>query len=139
MTGTGTQVALSLEAVPTSVRDARYAVADALTSAGWPVRAIDEVRLCVSEAVANVVRHAYAGSGMLRLVIERRDGELLVGVRRGGGGFPQAAVEEGKEGGFGLKIIERLATRVELTSAPGAGTSIVMVFAVPREVRRGAS
>ena len=133
MTGTTTHLALSLEAVPSSARDARSAVADAISSAGWPGRAVDDVRLCVSEAVANVVRHAYATSGALRVVVESRDDELVVTVQDWGRGLGRRAARETTGGGFGLRIIERLTEHVDVTSEPGAGTSIIMAFAFPRE------
>jgi len=134
-TGTTTHLALSLDAVPSSVREARNAAADAVADVGLPAQAVDDVRLCVSEAVANVVRHAYAASGAIRLVVESRRDELVVSVRDSGAGFVRDASRAAEErvGGFGLTIIERLADRMDLRSEPGVGTSIVMIFLLPRD------
>ena len=86
-TGTTTHLALSLDAAPSSVREARNAAAHAVSEVGLSAQAVDDVRLCVSEAVANVVRHAYATSGVIRLVVESRDDELVISVRDSGVGL----------------------------------------------------
>jgi stage II sporulation protein AB (anti-sigma F factor) len=119
-------LSLSLEAVPVSVREARRAVVDAVVPLGVDERELDDIRLCVSEAVANAVRHAYDGEGGdVAVVVEEGDDELLVAVRDWGGGV--ARVGRG-DGGYGLKIIERLATRIELDSDADTGTEISMAF-----------
>lgn len=119
---------LSLPAVPGSARIARDRVADVIASATPDRRVRDDVRLCVSEAVTNVVRHAYSSShGHITLVVERRDGELHVLVRDAGDGI-HAPPARDETRGFGFEIIRRLATGVSVSSAPGLGTEIAMAF-----------
>lgn len=48
-----------LPAQPSSLRPARVAIADWLARLHWPVDEADDLTLAVSEAVTNVVEHAY--------------------------------------------------------------------------------
>ena len=121
---------VSLPATLASPRLARDRVGELIGQATTSSRLRDDVRLCVSEAVSNVVRHAYrTDDGTVALVVARVDGMLRVTVGDTGVGIlgpPQDATR-----GFGFEIIRRLATRVSVVSAPGRGTEIVMSFALP--------
>lgn len=136
MSRTATRLELVLPAVPVSVRRAREAVGEAVESAGGDHRLADDVRLCVSEAVSNVVRHAYAGvpRGEAEVVVEREDDELVVVVRDTGKGGATPA-KRTKSGGFGLKIIDKLTSDYTFTSKPDTGTEVRMVFAVGGDSR----
>ena len=131
---------LKLPAVPASVRKARNAVGDAVSKLCGSERVADDIRLCVSEAVSNVVRHAYGTKrGDVEVVVEHEPREVVVLVRDEGKGMTKAH-REGRLGGFGLKIIARLTSRYRVTSAPNAGVEMEMVFpvgeAVPSHRRR---
>ncbi|MGH3110396.1 MAG: ATP-binding protein [Gaiellaceae bacterium] len=128
MPRTATCLELALPAVPTSVRRAREAVGEAIASVGGDHRLVDDVRLCVSEAVSNVVQHAYAGGslGEAEVVVEQENGELSVAVRDTGRGV--APAKRARSGGFGLKIIDKLASAFTFTSKPDTGTEVRMVF-----------
>jgi anti-sigma regulatory factor (Ser/Thr protein kinase) len=120
---------VSLPAVPVSVRRAREAVADVAARLGGSPPVVDAVRLCVSEAVTNIVRHAYLeGNGEIRISVAEADSELTVVVRDDGVGLTPFR-QEG-DLGYGLRIIERLALRYSITSAPNHGTELQMVFAL---------
>ena len=122
-----TQIEVSLPAAPVSVREARDAVAEIAAKAGAPRRVIEDIRLCVSEAVANVVRHAYRrNDGDLTMTVERDASDLLVVVRDDGVGLN--GFQRDGDLGYGLRIIEQLAGRCSITSAPNAGTEVRMVF-----------
>jgi two-component sensor histidine kinase len=97
-------------------------------------RVVDDVKLCVSEAVTNAVRHAYASqSGMVDVAVERSGDELAVVVRDEGRGLAKLA----RKGtlGFGLRIIEGVALRSEISTGPNLGTEVQMFFALAREPR----
>lgn len=128
-------VELTLRAVPGSVREARDAVADTFADYGAPQHLVEDVRLCVSEAVTNAVLHAYGNDGGDVTVRVERDGDsLTVVVRDEGRGL--ARFREDGELGYGLRIIERLATHCAITSAPDVGTEMRMAFALgAREAR----
>jgi anti-sigma regulatory factor (Ser/Thr protein kinase) len=119
---------LKLPAVPASIRKAREAAASAV--AGFrDGRLADDVRLCVSEAVTNVVRHAYGRQrgGEVEVVVERDDGEVSVLVRDDGKGMTKSE-REGRSGGYGLKIIEKVAAHHEIRTSPRSGVEMEMVF-----------
>ena len=119
---------LSLPAVPQCVRPARHAVAEAVASLASTKRLVDDVRLCVSEAVTNVVRHAYGRRrGQVDIVVERDDGELTVVVRDAGVGMPPPKRRH-ESGGFGLKIIDELAKESTISQTAEGGTEVAMVF-----------
>ncbi|HEX2204682.1 MAG TPA: ATP-binding protein [Longimicrobium sp.] len=80
----------------------------------------------VQEALSNVVRHAHATRADVR--IEAEDGRAVVTVEDDGHGFEPGRVMSREGGGLGLfGMNERaayLGGRVEVTSAPGAGTRV---------------
>lgn len=88
---------------------------------------LDGVLLATSEAVGNVVAHAYgeAASGNVELSARASPDELTVTVRDHGRGL---AAGNGNPGaGFGLTIIRRVARRVELADTP-RGVALTMGF-----------
>jgi serine/threonine-protein kinase RsbW len=133
MAATMPRLELVLPAVPSSIRRARGAVGDAVAELTEGGRLADDVRLCVSEAVTNVVRHAYAGRrrGDVEVVVEAGDDELGVVVRDRGGGM--STTRSRGKGGFGLKIIDKLARGSSITSKRGAGTEVRMTFPLDGE------
>jgi two-component sensor histidine kinase len=67
--------------------------------------------ILVTELVTNAVRH---GGGSVRVRVEYEDGVVRGEVSDGGGGFDRAAelaIEGTADGGFGLKIVDRMADR----------------------------
>ena len=87
MTLVATPLELSLPAKSSCVRDAREAVADAAREVGLPKRVVDDIRLCVSEAVSNAVRHAYrVEPGEVHVQFRRLGRGVLVVVRDFGSG-----------------------------------------------------
>jgi len=113
-----------LPATLDSVARARTAVRR--FAAGFEVD-VDGVVLAVSEAVANVVVHAYVEEqhGIVELSAGASPDEVTVTVRDRGRGLAES---EGTGGaGYGLPIIRRLAQRVELADTPD-GVAITMGF-----------
>lgn len=128
MTETTTCLALSLPALPRCVRAARLAVAETVEPLASTDRLVDDVRLCVSEAVTNVVRHAYGqDDGRVDIVVERHEDELTIVVRDAGVGMPPPSRRQ-TSGGFGLKIIGELARENTISRLPEGGTEVAMVF-----------
>ena len=119
---------LALPAVPTSVPRARFAVRKTVAELTDDDRVVNDVVLCVSEAVTNVVRYAYGpGGGVVEVLVGRAGSDLAVVVRDEGAGVASSRPKE-QSGGFGLRIIERLVSRHSLKSAPNGGTELRMVF-----------
>lgn len=89
------------------------------------------------EALHNVVKHAEASHVLVRL--ERTDRATVLAIADDGRGFDQTRAAGGEDGrGLGLVGMRERATiaggKLEIMSAPGAGTSIVV--RVPRSGRR---
>ena len=132
---------LSLPAVSASVREARAAVGELVSRLTTEDTVVDDVRLCVSEAVTNVVRHAYPSipptEGLVGVGVDCGGGELRIVVKDSGCGIVVGAPHH-TPGGYGLEIIDMLTTRHTVVSASDGGTEIAMVFALDRSVPNGA-
>jgi len=85
------------------------------------------IAVAVSEAVGNVVRHAYPGNGSGRVEIEAQldDSTIVVSVSDGGTGM--TARTDRQHNGMGLPVIGRLADGVTVVSDEG-GTRLSMRF-----------
>jgi anti-sigma regulatory factor (Ser/Thr protein kinase) len=121
----------TMAAVNVAPGAARRAVHDFCQYVGLDDEHVHEVVLCVSEAVTNVVLHAYPDASEEGLVeIDAYvDEHLCVHVRDTGGGLrprPDSAT-----GGLGLPIISQLAHSLEVRTHDRGGTEVVMKFALP--------
>ena len=86
-----------------------------------------DIALGVTEACANVVRHAYPdGGGEVELEAVLEDGDLVVCVSDAGVGFEHPPREPGA--GLGVPLVERLASTT-IHSRPGS-TRVQMRFAL---------
>jgi anti-sigma regulatory factor (Ser/Thr protein kinase) len=90
---------------------------------------LERIRLALTEACANVVRHAYPGDpGMLDVVVCLGPRKIVIEVRDTGVGVCGAVDSEPNQaGGLGLPLIGMLADRVEITPCM-PGTSVRMTF-----------
>jgi anti-sigma regulatory factor (Ser/Thr protein kinase) len=92
----------------------------------------DGIALAVSEAVTNVVVHAYIDApepGDVEVFAERHPGDgLEIQVCDDGRGRRPRRDSPGL--GVGLPIVARLAQRFRVETRPGGGTAVSMLFAV---------
>ena len=88
---------------------------------------LDGLTLAVSEAVANVVTHAYeeGATGVIELSAVATPSEVAVVVRDRGGGIEAARPSTGA--GFGIEIIRRLAQHVAIEDST-SGVALTMRF-----------
>ena len=90
-----------------------------------PEELLADLKLALTEAVSNSVRHAYAdGAGFVSIAYELGGDALAVEVVDDGKGFdpdrpPALEGEELTEGGLGIAIIRTIADEFELHSRPG--------------------
>jgi anti-sigma regulatory factor (Ser/Thr protein kinase) len=104
---------LEMPAVSAALTDLRSAFAELPV----PASALDDARLLVSELVGNSMRHARLGpNDTIRVTAEVENDRLRVDVIDGGrGGGPPVAggirPSPGAESGWGLYLVETLATR----------------------------
>lgn len=85
---------------------------------------LGDLKLAVTEAASNSVRHAYGnGDGTVEVVYELEHDRLTVEVNDNGQGFVHegASVDRGEldEGGLGIAIIQALADEFEVGARPG--------------------
>lgn len=86
---------------------------------------VEGITLAVSEAVANVVAHAYGDGepGVIDLSATAAQDEVAIVVRDRGRGMEAPAVRPGA--GFGIAIIRRLAETVDVRDgAPGVALTM---------------
>ena len=119
-------VRLSFPARAEYVALARLALAGLADIVALPPELLADLKLALTEAVSNSVRHAYAdGAGFVFVAYELSGTQLAVEVVDDGNGFdperpPQLEGVELTEGGLGIAIIRTLADELEIQSQPGA-------------------
>ena len=104
-----------------------------------PQEVLGDLKLALTEACTNSVRHAYAGGdGTVEIVYELHDDRLVVEGADEGEGFdppadPSAALQTddlSEEGGLGIAIIEALADEFEIRERD-RGSSLRFVKLLP--------
>jgi serine/threonine-protein kinase RsbW len=104
---------------------ARLALSGLADIAALPAELVADLKLALTEAVSNSVRHAYRdGGGFVSIAYRLGHESLAVEVVDDGEGFdparpPTLEGEELTEGGLGIAIIRTIADEFELQSRPG--------------------
>ena len=118
-------VRLSVPARAEYLALARLALSGLADIVGLSEEQLADLKLALTEAVSNSVRHAYAdGAGFVSIAYELTGDALAVEVVDDGNGFdPERPAplegEELTEGGLGIAIIRSIADEFELQSQPG--------------------
>jgi len=124
----------SYPAVPGSLPIARRAVARLARAAGANEEQIGEIRLAVSEALTNVILHAYCDEqGQIHVTAVVVGGELWLVVADDGGGLRANSEKAGL--GLGLALIAQVSDELTIARRPCGGTEIRIRF----RLRRAAS
>jgi serine/threonine-protein kinase RsbW len=118
----------SWRAEPSAVPRARAAVVALARAAGASSDVIDDVRLAVSEAVTNVVMHAYVGGppGPLHVKARIRGRRLAVDISDEGGGLRARPDSPGL--GVGLPLIAAVTESLQLSNTEGEPSCVSMTF-----------
>ena len=113
----------TVDAVPAIRRDLRrYLEAEGVHDE----ETLYAVALAVTEAVGNVVRHAYPrGSGEVEVSAQRRDAHVEVVVHDDGVGARGASEQPGA--GFGTQIMQQEASACSIQTGP-EGTTVALRF-----------
>ncbi len=98
---------------------------------GMPADVVEDVRLAVTEACTNVVRHAYdEGEGAIDVIVRPATGSLEVVISDEGRGMGPSPDTQGP--GLGLPLISALASTVELRPGRRGGSRLAMSFPMGR-------
>jgi anti-sigma regulatory factor (Ser/Thr protein kinase) len=119
---------LSLPARPENVAVVRHVLGAFGDAFDLPRALVEDMRLAVTEACTNVVRHAYDrdAPGRLDVAIRPRGDMLDVIVSDHGRGMAASADTAGA--GLGLCLIASLTHDLEIEYAPQAGSRLAMSF-----------
>ncbi len=111
----------------------RRVVAALAEGLAMPPALVEDVKLAVTEACTNVVRHAYQGAeGPLEVRVEPKGNCLTVVVTDHGTGIRPNPASDGA--GLGLPLIAALASQLEIEDVPDAGSCVRMSFNPPGRV-----
>lgn len=127
---------MELESLSENEEFARVAVAMFMSRMDPTMEEIDDVKTAVSEAVTNGVIHGYQGKeGIIYIEVSIEGQELTVTVEDRGVGIQDVkkAMEPmyttdvtGERSGMGFSFMEAFMDEVEVLSAPGEGTRVIM-------------
>jgi anti-sigma regulatory factor (Ser/Thr protein kinase) len=128
--GTIPVLAANLPASSGSVSRARRQLVDFAERNGAHRTVLGPIAVAISEAVTNVVVHAYPDGvdGAVRMTADIEDGALEVLVTDAGRGMRSGADAGGLGLGLGLKVIADLADRFSITAVEPHGTAVWMRF-----------
>jgi serine/threonine-protein kinase RsbW len=130
-TADGRQVRLTIPARPEYITLCRLALTGLSGLRPFSEELLADLKLALTEACSNSVRHAYggAGRGVVEIVYDLLPDRLVIEVSDEGEGFdPDRARFGGEdlaEGGLGIAIIRAIADDVEIgTRANGKGSRL---------------
>jgi serine/threonine-protein kinase RsbW len=127
-------VRLTIPAKPEYITLSRLALAGLSRVRTLPDDTLADLKLALTEACSNSVRHAYGdGEGHVDISFELHDDRLVVEVADDGSGFEPESAGKGNddelsEGGLGIAIIRSIADEVEIGGGPqGRGSRLRFV------------
>jgi serine/threonine-protein kinase RsbW len=130
----GRVVRLTIPAKPEYITLSRLALSGLARVRTFPEDTLADLKLALTEACSNSVRHAYADEeGHVDISFELLDDRLIVEVADDGSGFELGdsatnGGEELSEGGLGIAIIRSIADEVEIGGGPeGRGSRLRFV------------
>ena len=125
---TTTDVKLTLPARPENVSVIRHVLGAFAEALRLPDDLVEDLRLAVTEACTNVVRHAYPAGvpGPVEISIVPSEDVVSVIVSDHGRGIGSSSDTNGP--GLGLPLIAAIADEVDLQPVPGGGSRVSMTF-----------
>jgi serine/threonine-protein kinase RsbW len=130
-------VTLDIPAKPEYVAVGRLALAALLREAAFSDDAVADMKLALTEACSNSIRHAFGeANGQVHLTFTLDGERLVLGVRDEGVGFAEEEVEAAAftpgsttnlpEGGMGFSIIRAVVDEFTLEHPAAGGTQLTM-------------
>ena len=131
--GAGRAIRLTIPAKPEYITLGRLALTGLARLRPLPQDVLGDLKLALTEACTNSVRHAYeGGQGVVEILYELHPDKLVVEVADEGEGFElpgdgSADAGDLSEGGLGIAIIQALADDLEIGPREGGGSRIRFV------------
>jgi anti-sigma regulatory factor (Ser/Thr protein kinase) len=125
-----TPLSLKLAAEPQNVGRVRDEVARSAKAMGLPSGSVDDLKTIVSEACANVVRHAYpadAANRPMEVELDKEDDELKVVIRDSGSGIRPPTGKRPSSMRLGFLLMGSLADCLQLRTRRGHGTELLLM------------
>ena len=119
-------IRLTLPARPENVAVVRHVLGALAEALRLPDDVVDDMRLAVTEACTNVVRHAYVDEGTIDVVVRPKGNALEIVVSDTGRGIGPSPDTDGP--GLGLPLIAALTDSLEVEGRRGSGSRLVMRF-----------
>lgn len=128
MATAASDVRLTLPAKAENIPVIRHVLGAFAEALQLPPDVVEDMRLAVTEACTNVVRHAYNGddTGTIDIVMKPDGDRLDVIVSDCGRGMGPSPDIDGP--GLGLPLIAALADSIEVADAPVGGNRLTMSF-----------
>ena len=130
-------VRLTIPAKPEYITLCRLALTGLSRLRPLPDETLADLKLALTEACSNSVRHAYADrEGSVEILYELHEDRLVIEVLDEGEGFkarePEHEADELSEGGLGIAIIRAIADEFEVGERPGGtGSRLRFVKVLP--------
>lgn len=129
------QIEIKIPCKAEYVHTVRQALNDFAQMLALPKSSVEALEIAASEAITNVIKHAYADfddSHPVKIRITKSLRGLTVEIVDKGHGFvvpdnckiPQ--IDPDRDGGYGILLIKNMMDRVKYTSKPDIGTKIRM-------------
>jgi anti-sigma regulatory factor (Ser/Thr protein kinase) len=128
----GSDIRLTLPALPQNIAVVRHVVGCFAESLGMADDVVADLRLALTEACTNVVRHAYDqdSDGPLEITIHPTEETLNIMVADDGRGIGPSPDVAGP--GLGLPLIAALTDGLEIQRRDGVGSRLLMSFRMRR-------
>jgi serine/threonine-protein kinase RsbW len=130
---TSPQMNVTIPSDPARIAEVRKGVEQMAVASGLDEQAVAEVGLCVNEALANVIRHAYKGATDRPILVRAycQDRMLVVTIRDWGNGvnpatLPPRPFDPLEPGGLGLICLRRMMNEVTYVPQGDGGMLLVM-------------
>lgn len=115
---------LTLTSAPAAARQMRNAAAELAEEAGIPASLVDDIKLAVSEAVTNSVRHGSMEGAEITMLVVLESGRLTISISDQG---PDVDSADNPGLGLGFPIMSAVATDLHVAQL-ARGTVVTMTF-----------
>lgn len=122
-------ISMEISSNPEYVSIIRLMVSGVANKVGFSIEEIDDIKVAISEALSNAIKHSE--DNKVFILFEIFENKLIIKVKDNGIGYNHNLVEKHdlnnpKESGMGIFIIESLMDEVKVYSKDNQGTTIKM-------------